>query len=218
MPPSPADNRPFVARPRSAPPVRSASPDVFRPFVAGSGARGAAGAESQPKADSFPPVEAAAAAPGAEELPRLSEAASALAGAEAYPEELIGAPTPTPPLVGEDEASPAEPWDDELGTYALSEELPEMGAEMQQSAGDPSWTSNSVTEEEVAWPNYALPIVTSPVPDAAIESVARRLEGIARTLREKGPTGPLEEHGSDPLGALITGYVLGISGSGKSKE
>lgn len=44
-----------------------------------------------------------------------------------------------------------------------------------------------------------------------IEEVAARLERIARSLRERGPAGPLAGEATDPLGALITGYLLGLA-------
>ncbi|HUE97119.1 MAG TPA: hypothetical protein VMN39_10690 [Longimicrobiaceae bacterium] len=44
-----------------------------------------------------------------------------------------------------------------------------------------------------------------------VEEVADRLEHIARALRERGPGGPLSDARSDPLGALIAAYLLGLS-------
>lgn len=46
-----------------------------------------------------------------------------------------------------------------------------------------------------------------------VEEIAMRLERIARSLREGGAAGPLTGQGTDPLGALITGYILGVSES-----
>lgn len=46
-----------------------------------------------------------------------------------------------------------------------------------------------------------------------VEQVAARLERIARALREEGPAGALADQGADPLGALITGYLLGVAES-----
>ena len=53
-------------------------------------------------------------------------------------------------------------------------------------------------------------------PDDHIEDVARRLERIARSLREKGVPGPLASN--DPLGALITGYLLGLGASAEERK
>jgi hypothetical protein len=48
------------------------------------------------------------------------------------------------------------------------------------------------------------------LPDTAhLEEIAARLEGIARILREEGSAAPLLGPGRDPLGALITGYLVG---------
>lgn len=43
------------------------------------------------------------------------------------------------------------------------------------------------------------------------EEVAQRLERIATLLRERGPMGPLAEENADQLGALITGYLIGLN-------
>lgn len=43
------------------------------------------------------------------------------------------------------------------------------------------------------------------------EEVAQRLERIAALLRERGPMGPLAEENADQLGALITGYLIGLN-------
>lgn len=44
-----------------------------------------------------------------------------------------------------------------------------------------------------------------------VEEIATRLERIARSLRERGPAGPLADEGGDPLGAMVAGYLLGLS-------
>lgn len=43
--------------------------------------------------------------------------------------------------------------------------------------------------------------------------VAERLERIATSLRTRGASGPLIEQPGDPLAALVTGYLLGITES-----
>jgi hypothetical protein len=73
------------------------------------------------------------------------------------------------------------------------------------------WGAAGDTPEE---PNSA------PAPSAA-DSVAARLEEIARTLREHGPAGLLVGERQDPLHLLIAGYALGqaaAEGRGGARE
>ncbi|HYW09091.1 MAG TPA: hypothetical protein VE913_19180 [Longimicrobium sp.] len=52
------------------------------------------------------------------------------------------------------------------------------------------------------------PVAAPMVPDGAFAEVASRLEGIARALRDD-PSAFFASAGSDPLGLLVTGFVLG---------
>src|SRR5687768_8580045 len=134
MPPLPADIRPFIARPRAVEPSPVESTAPLRPFIAGPGARAAGPMERQPALESSGVEQGTGdSAASLEELPWLSEAASALAGAEPYPEELLAVTPLVPALQEEEDGSAVEPWDDELGTFALSEELPELEADAEDS-------------------------------------------------------------------------------------
>jgi hypothetical protein len=67
----------------------------------------------------------------------------------------------------------------------------------------------SEPEQPAAWTPPEPPAQPEPAPHALME-VVERLESIARSLRED-PDGFLAGNAGDPLGLLITGFVLGYS-------
>jgi hypothetical protein len=228
MSPLPADAGPFVARARTsvpATPSSAGSEGIAPPYVAGAATREEQGRAISASEGAPTVFRSESPVANATDLPWISESVSALYGLDASGDELIGyggadVSQPAARLPDVEEPEPAEQWDDELGTFPLSEELPELLTEDANASG---WEQDRVSSsesgrDEGAWPSSGEPAVPAPVPSSAVEGVAQRLERIARTLRERGATGPLEEDGSDPLGALITGYVLGMSGVGKGKE
>jgi hypothetical protein len=70
--------------------------------------------------------------------------------------------------------------------------------------------------DETESPDPAVAAAPSPLESESAKrrahEVADRLERIARALRERGPTGALLDDAADPLGAFVTGYVLGSAG------
>lgn len=103
-------------------------------------------------------------------------------------------------------------FDDRLGdsSSAPPEEQPE----------DEDVFDNLVRETELVSPSEEEGLLDEPpefpgtgADSRRVEEIATRLERIARSLREGGAAGPLTGHGKDPLGALITGYLLGVSES-----
>lgn len=136
-----------------------------------------------------PPVFRAPAPPAPpEDLPE-EPAADDFAMAVPLPAHDIGDPDTDLPQQGFDaEEADAQPW--EAPAPPATEDLPwlEMPAE------GPRVHTSEV--EEAAPPRFA--------------EVAERLEGIARALRED-PDGFLAGDAGDPLGLLVTGFVLGYS-------
>jgi hypothetical protein len=98
------------------------------------------------------------------------------------------------------------PWislDEPVEEVATGSAAPTLSEEMR--AWD-EWASAGAGE---AAPEEAAP---APVPAPSLpaaDSVAARLEEIARTLREHGPAGLLTGERSDPLHLFIAGYALG---------
>jgi hypothetical protein len=107
------------------------------------------------------------------------------------------------------------PWDEQ-----------ETGGEAPASRGSPGYPDGAPLAGPDAGAPFELyqeaqesvPTAAAPQAGAAPDSersraehMAARLDAIARLLRERGPTGPLAS--GDPLGALITGYLLGSTGS-----
>ncbi len=74
---------------------------------------------------------------------------------------------------------------------------------------EPSWESILAPVEEPA-PALEAPAHEEPVREHGLMEVVERLESIARSLRED-PDGFLAGNAGDPLGLLVTGFVLGYS-------
>jgi hypothetical protein len=90
---------------------------------------------------------------------------------------------------------------DDLPWISLDEPVEEVEIER----GAPS-----LSEEMRAWDAWASAgTAESASEESASDSIAARLEEIARTLREHGPAGLLVSERSDPLHLLIAGYALG---------
>jgi hypothetical protein len=118
-------------------------------------------------------------------------------------------------------------WPDELGA-TLGEAEPEDEAPLQteeESRGGPTSERHGADDREprggdaAGWTrDHALPATSAPTEESErVLEVADRLERIARTLRQHGAAGPIVERETDPLGALITGYLLGyFEGSGRT--
>jgi hypothetical protein len=95
----------------------------------------------------------------------------------------------------------AQPW--ESPAPPASEDLPWL----EMPADGPRVHTSEATEP--SWESILAPVGDEPAPSRFGE-VADRLESIARALRED-PDGFLAGNSADPLGLLVTGFVLGYS-------
>jgi hypothetical protein len=114
----------------------------------------------------------------------------------------VGAATATAPY----EEADRDGWRDDaedlrLGAAEPEDELPLLDQK------NPAVGASAALENPPVPVTPMLP-VSWPEP-RRLEEVAERLEGIARSLRDPESAGSLAAHAKDPLGALITGYLLG---------
>jgi hypothetical protein len=144
------------------------------------------------------------------------------------PAHDIGDPDDLPQRGFDVEEADAQPW--ETPAPPASEDLPwlEMPAEgprvhTSETAADdetPAWAASEPPIAESTWssilapadepePAAEAPAQVEPAPRGLME-VVERLESIARSLRED-PDGFLAGNAGDPLGLLVTGFVLGYS-------
>jgi hypothetical protein len=137
------------------------------------------------------------------ELAADIEETSAWSPVEESLEEASIAPT------AEDDARDGNEWREEWFPSALGE--PEPEAEPELLGEEPARMTGQAMAE---W--LPASAVSSRVTDHRIDELAARLERIAHALRQKGAAGPLTEAAGDPLGALITGYLLGMSDPGEA--
>lgn len=107
------------------------------------------------------------------------------------------------PLLGEELLAPPE-WE-----YGYDEAIPD-GLHPLQDAPAPA-PAGSLDPDEAA------PAPPPAVGSAALEDVASRLEGIARSLRGGNPADLLSGT-SDPLQLLIAGYALGLEAARASRQ
>ncbi|MQA89558.1 MAG: hypothetical protein GEU90_04915 [Gemmatimonas sp.] len=103
-------------------------------------------------------------------------------------------------------------WEEEKLPSSFGE--PQAGDEQSLTAG-----TGFVAPPEEGWSAQSEPLeAEAPMrgftadPELAAE-FADRLERIARTLRQQGAMAALAQHADDPLGAMVTGYLLGFSES-----
>ncbi|MEX0912054.1 MAG: hypothetical protein WD031_01390 [Gemmatimonadota bacterium] len=119
-------------------------------------------------------------------------------------------------------AAVSEGWDDTGGWYEEGEtlllgetetedELALVDLETSAAPADAATESVAPTHPSAAGPSDpARRLFDRELP---VDDIAARLERIARTLRTAGPEASLAEHRTDPLGALIAGYLLGLGES-----
>jgi hypothetical protein len=168
-----------------------------------------------------PPAPAAAAPPEDPPAAPPEEPAADDFGMEVpLPAHDIGDPDDLPQRGFDAEEADAQPW--ETPAPPASEDLPwlEMPAEgprvhtSETEADDetPAWAAPEPPIAESTW-NSILAPADEPEPEPEphpLMEVVERLESIARSLRED-PDGFLAGNAGDPLGLLVTGFVLGYS-------
>jgi hypothetical protein len=138
------------------------------------------------------------------------------------------------PAQGREIRADLDEWPEESAAFGLGEPTPEDEVLLASSAGEaptapapPAATTGDTPPGGI--PRTASVPFTASLPEAVIatlstadearvRAIAERLERIARTLRERGSAAPLAEQPTDPLGALITGYLLGFSEANDAEE
>lgn len=120
------------------------------------------------------------------------------------PAHDVGDPDDLPQQGFDAEEADSQPW--ETPAPPAAEDLPwlEMPAD-----GPRVHPAEVAAPAEPSWESILAPADDEPAPQRFGE-VADRLESIARALRED-PDGFLAGNSADPLGLLVTGFVLGYS-------
>jgi hypothetical protein len=166
---------------------------------------------------------------GADEQPRVDEegAQSAVSDRDAPPY----------PAQGREIRADLEEWPEESPAFGLGEPTPEDEVLLASSAAEaptapgadappaattgdtpPGGNPRTASVPFTASLPEAVIATLSTADEARVRAIADRLERIARTLRERGSAAPLAEQPTDPLGALITGYLLGFSEANNAEE
>jgi len=130
-------------------------------------------------------------------------------------EALVGAPYES--LFDSDEqVAPAdagvEDWRDDSPSSSLGEAEPEDELLVLNAEADDFRPTEETPQASVVTAGSI-----GSLDNMRIEEIAGRLEAIARALRERGPAGPIASQQRDPLGALITGYLVGYFEGSESR-
>jgi hypothetical protein len=193
---------------------RGARPPLLGPLIT---ATERPAGETASAFEPLPPLRTSAAAPAYAGLPVPEEeplVEVVTSSAEPPPIDDLPWLGSSPPPAGDAHDSPhhgaAAPLDDDRDAQTADEYPPvgltEIGSEEEVPFIDLE-TLAALDPDPPALPH--LP-GQDPLERGNAEEMAERLERLARSLRQRGATGPLTEAGSDPLGALITGYLLGL--------